>query len=76
MNEIDKYTAMSLEQLEVVLSEEKDLLEDVEQERKFWLINTTVHIPGHKARHYETEINTITNNIAMIEQVIKQKRAK
>jgi len=52
-----KLNSMTLEQLKAALTEKKELLEEVLEERKFWLCNTTVHVPGHKVRQYETEIN-------------------
>lgn len=55
----DKYNNMTLEQLAAELAEQKELLEEVLDERKFWLCNTAVHVPGHKVRQYDAEIKNL-----------------
>lgn len=72
MNE--KFNDMTLEKLEAELAEKKDLLDEVMEERKFWLCNTSVHVPGHKVRQYEAEIKAITESIEEIEHEIKKKK--
>ncbi len=69
----DKYNNMTLEQLAAELAEQKELLEEVLEERKFWLCNTSVHVPGHKVRQYDAEIKNITGTIQQIEQAMQLK---
>lgn len=71
----DKYNNMTLEQLAAELAEQKELLEEVLDERKFWLCNTAVHVPGHKVRQYDAEIKNITGTIQQIEQAMQLKNS-
>lgn len=74
MNQSEKFSLMTLEQLAAELAAKKELLEEVQEEKKFWLCHTSIHVPGHKARRYEAEIAVITASIAEIEQVIQKKQ--
>ena len=70
----DNYNSMTLDQLEDALSEKKELLEEVLEEKKFWLCNTTVHVPGKKVRQYDAEIKAITETIEKIVGELRKRK--
>ncbi len=65
------YTDMSKEELEEKLSKQKELLEEVEEERYYVLGKTnSQHVPGYLNKEYAQEIQKIKEKIQEIEKAI------
>lgn len=63
---------MSLEQLKALLKKTEDLLEEVEEERKWMLTGTCKHVPGSTAKKYDGEINNLGKKIEKIKILIQE----
>ncbi len=48
-------------------------LEEVEEERKFVLGQSGLHVPGREVRRYEAEVERLKTKIAEIEDALKEK---
>lgn len=65
------YTKLTKEELEEKLMKQKELLEEVKEERYYVLGKTnSQHVPGYLNKEYEQEIKNIKEKIATIEKAL------
>lgn len=65
------YSKLSKEELEQKLKEQKELLQEVEEERYYVLSKTnSQHIPGYVNKEYAQEIASIKKRIELIEKAL------
>ena len=69
-----EYESLSVEALEKKLAEQKDLLEEVEEERAIILGQENLHMSSRIAIKYNDEVQEIREDIEKIENLIKQKK--
>ncbi|UOO38704.1 hypothetical protein IZU99_00945 [Oscillospiraceae bacterium CM] len=64
---------MGLDELREKLSEKRELLEEVAEERMIILGQGNIHLPGNLVKKYERELNGIKEEIALLEKLIQEK---
>jgi len=71
---MEDLTGMTPGELEKLLSELREHLEEVEEERMFVLRQTGVHLPGKTVREYEAEVNELKAKIDEVEIALRSKK--
>lgn len=64
---------MSLESLKETLKEREDMLQEIEEERKFVLGQTGLHVSGKRVKEYEELLDRISNDIEDIRRILHRK---
>ena len=70
---MSKFEGLNLAQLESKLTELKDLLEEVEEERLIILGQQNIPLPGKLVVKYEQELREIKEDIQTVEGLIREK---
>ena len=70
---MSKFEGLNLAQLESKLTELKDLLEEVKEERLIILGQQNIHLPGKLVVKYEQELREIKEDIQTVEGLIREK---
>lgn len=68
------FEKMNMPELEKKLTELKDYLEEVEEERRFVLHQTGIHLPGATVNKYEAEIKEINQNINVVITLLQKQK--
>jgi len=63
---------MSKHEIEQQLSRLKRDLEEIEDERKFVLGQTGIHLPGKTVRNYEDEMSVLRKMITRLEESLSE----
>lgn len=66
---------MSIEALEQRLAKLKEDFEELEEERLFVLGQSGYHVSGGTVRKYEAEVKKVQDEIAEVEQILREKKA-
>lgn len=72
---MSQFENLTKSELEVKLTELKDLLEEVTEERMIILGQQNLHLSSKLVTKYENELNEIKENIALVEKLIAKKNA-
>ena len=70
---MQEYEQMEKHELEQKLKKLQDDLEDIQEERKFVLGQTGIHLPGATVQKFEAEISELEKKIAAVKSVLKKK---
>lgn len=67
------FEKMNMPELEKKLAELKEYLQEIEEERRFVLHQTGIHLPGATVNKYEAEIKEINQNINVLKTLLPKK---
>lgn len=67
---------MTIAELEEKLTELKETLEEIEEERMYVLSQTGYHLPGGKVKQYEAEVEETKRRILALEEILRRKFGK
>jgi hypothetical protein len=70
------YENLSLEELRKKLDEEKDLFEEVTEERAMILGQENIHLSSKLVVKYQNELDEIKGRIEKLESLIREKQGK
>ena len=69
------YNNLSKTELQAKLKEQRDLFEEVTEERMIILSQRNIHLSSKTVTKYQNELDDIHGNIKQIEQFLEQKDA-
>ena len=73
---MSKYDGFSKKELQEKLAEQKDLLEEVIEERMIILGQQNLHLSSKLVTKYENELNEIRESINILESLLKRELDK